>query len=509
MSDRASRRDGRKEATDGIVATDDGAPTGPSSTTEGDGEPLLSVRGVSKRFAENDSLLRRLRPDQSVRYVRAVDDVSFEIRRGETLGLVGESGCGKSTLARTILGLIEPTAGTVEFDGDPVGGGQAALRAFRSDAQMIFQDPSASLNPRYTVQETLTEPMAVHGIGRSDSDRVRRAATLLERVRLQTDVLDDYPHELSGGQCQRVAIARALAVEPRLLVADEPTSALDVSVQVSVLEVLTELQAEMNLAMLFITHDLSVVRHVSDRIAVMYLGELIERGECTDVFTSPRHPYTAALLSSIPVPDPTVDRERIPLYGDVPTPVDPPSGCRFHTRCPAVIPPPAWAGDQAQWRRLFEFKTRVADGTVAPESLRASLATDRDGPIGDAALVDAIYDEHLAAKEGENGPDAPGPDHGGRAVPLPETVARDCRAAIEDLVAGDRDAAVEALAEAGARSVCEREAPVPIDRDGNRVGVNERTTGRALVRCHLRDPEYADRPAVAELIDRDDDGGQM
>ncbi|HEX8851851.1 MAG TPA: dipeptide ABC transporter ATP-binding protein, partial [Pyrinomonadaceae bacterium] len=286
------------------------------------------VRGLVKHFPVEGS-------DD---VVRAVDGVTFEIFRGETLGLVGESGCGKSTVGRCLLRLIEPTHGEVSFEGQDVTqmrGGD--LRRLRRQMQIIFQDPYASLNPRLRVRDIVGEPLVVHRIG-DKAERRARVADLLKKVGLDPDYMNRYPHEFSGGQRQRIGIARALALNPKLIVADEPVSALDVSVQAQVINLLEDLQAEFDLTYLFISHGLAVVEHISDRVAVMYLGRIVEVASATELYANPLHPYTRALLSAIPVPDPTRKRERIVLKGDVPTPINPPSGCRFHTRCPEAIP---------------------------------------------------------------------------------------------------------------------------------------------------------------------------
>ncbi len=292
--------------------------------------PLLSVRNLRKYFPVRGGLLKRV-----VDQVHAVDDVSFDLAAGSTLGLVGESGCGKSTTGRCLLRLIEPTAGTIRFgDRDVRALAGDDLRALARDMQIIFQDPFASLNPRMTVGSIVSEGIVIHGLARNASEIEQRVVHLLETVGLDAGHLRRYPHEFSGGQRQRIGIARALAVNPKLIVCDEAVSALDVSIQAQVINLLEDLRAQFNLTYIFIAHDLSVVEHISDRVAVMYLGRIVEIASARELYTRPRHPYTEALLSAVPIPDPTVERKRIPLIGDVPSPLHPPAGCHFHTRCP-------------------------------------------------------------------------------------------------------------------------------------------------------------------------------
>ncbi|WP_207587789.1 ABC transporter ATP-binding protein [Halomontanus rarus] len=358
----------------------------------GSEQPLVRVDSLHKYFYEKNSIVDRLLGEEPVA-VRAVDDVSFDIHRGETLGLVGESGCGKSTTGETLLHLQEPTDGAVEFQGRNVFElAGRHLDRFRRSAQVVFQDPFSSLDPRMTIGRIVQQPLDVHSVD-TEADRRDRVQNLLEVVGLSADQFDRYPHEFSGGQRQRIAIARALALEPEFVVLDEPTSSLDVSVQAEVLNLLDDLQDEFDLTYLLISHDLSVIRHVCDRVAVMYLGEIVEIGPVENIFAEPKHPYTQALLASVPrASTDEKERERETISGDVPSPRDPPSGCRFRTRCPEVIPPADLEIEQSTYRDLMNLRERVESRELSLELVDDGEGNRIDGSSGRVGNVD-VTDE--------------------------------------------------------------------------------------------------------------------
>ena len=357
---------------------------------------LLEVEDLTRHFVVRRSLLGR-----PLATVQAVDGVSFSVAAGETLALVGESGCGKTTVSRLVLRLIEPTSGTVRFDGqDVLALDAAALRRFRRQAQLVFQDPYGSLNPRMTVGEILAEPLALH-TALPPRERAGRVAELLDMVGLPGVAARRYPHEFSGGQRQRVAIARALAVEPKLVICDEPVSALDVSIRSQILNLLRELQRRLGLAYIFISHDLAVVKHIADRVAVMNLGRIVETAPAERLFAEPRHPYSHALISAIPLPDPTARRDRVVLQGDLPSALSPPPGCRFHTRCPHVIARcrvdvPALIDDAGHatachcWAELPPFAVAATGGAPSPALERLMAAFTRVSDVEPARGVDKV-----------------------------------------------------------------------------------------------------------------------
>ena len=425
-----------------------------------DSDPVLEAEGLRKYFSQSDGIVDRILGGGG--QVKAVDGVDLELRSGETLAVVGESGCGKSTLGQTLLNLHAPTGGTIRYRGEDITGlTGGSMRPYRAELQMIFQDPLASLNPRQTVGDILTAPMEVHGIGDSDDDRRDRVRDLLERVGLEARHIDRYPAQFSGGQQQRVGIARALAVEPDVIVADEPVSALDVSVQAQILNLLEELQDEFDVSLLFITHDLSVVRQVADRVAVMYLGEIVETAPVDELFETQYHPYSEALLSAVPRIDPEARGDRIVLEGNVPSPLDPPTGCRFHTRCHRVVPSADWPGDQPTFRRAFTLRNRVENGEIDPEAARRRLEAEGE-PADEAAVAAHIVETSLP----------------GSVAGLPSETRDAVETAMELLVAGDEDAAAERLADA-LPSPCTDETPRVVEPGPGRTAACHRTDSDA------------------------------
>jgi peptide/nickel transport system ATP-binding protein len=417
------------------------------------GDTLVEVEGLRKYYQQTDGYVDQLLPGEDAS-VKAVDGVDLDVREGETLGLVGESGCGKSTAGRAILHLDPPTDGRVVFAGTDLGSlSKSELRERRKDVQMVFQDPMSSLDPRQTVEQTVAEPLRIHGL--AEGRRRERVTELMEAVGLDPGQRDRYPNELSGGQRQRVGIARALAVDPDFIVADEPVSALDVSVQAQIINLLRDLQEEFGLTYLFIAHDLSVVRHISDRVAVMYLGEIVEVAETDALFDDPRHPYTNALLSAIPVPDPSAQTDdRTILRGDVPSPVNPPSGCHFRTRCPSVIPPDDLDVSQEDYREVMFYRQRVESRDVDLTAVREEATADRAVADGGDALVAGLREQFL-----------------------PEGLSGEAREAVEssfDRLAAEDWAGAESVLRETFESVCERSDP-------------GRGDGGHATACHLYD----------------------
>jgi peptide/nickel transport system ATP-binding protein len=422
--------DADEPVTDGAVVQGSVATDGPGAGAGASDDALLSVRGLEKHYPVRSGLLRRV-----TGHVRAVDGISFDISEGETVGLVGESGCGKSTATTTLLQLEEPTAGSINFDGEDVTEyDRAEQKRFRRRAQMVFQDPNSAFDPQMTVGESIAEPLEIHGL--HDEGRKREIVDeILELVDMSAADASRHPHEFSGGQKQRIALARALVLNPDLLVADEPVSALDASVQAEILTLLSDLQEQLGLSMLLITHDLGVVREVCDRVGVMYLGEIVEKGSTEELFRDPQHPYTAALLASIPTPNPRERGAAVELTGDVPSPEDPPSGCSFHPRCPRVIPPDDYEFEDGSFRSVLDVRLAAEADEVDTDRLDTAAAVREEFDVPDE-LSDAGAEDVVAA-------------------------------AADDVAAGDVARAAERLGETFV-SVCEREEPTLQPTDSGR-----------------------------------------
>ncbi|WP_115862317.1 ABC transporter ATP-binding protein [Halorussus litoreus] len=440
-------------------------------------EPLVEVKGVSKLFDLTQGVTDRLL-GREANPVRAVDDVSFTINEGDIMGIAGESGCGKTTLGKLLVRLYEPTHGTIEFDGMDIGAlTNEREREFRKRVQMIFQDPFESLNPRMTVFQSVMEPLKINDIGDSYHDRRDRVKEVLEDVGLAPAdaYLDEFPKELSGGERQRVAIARALVVNPDFIVCDEPVSMLDVSIRAGVLNLMQDLQDEYGLTYVFISHDLSLIRYMCDRTAIMYLGDIVEQGPTDDVVMDPKHPYTEALFDAVPEIDPEAERHRANVTGEVPDPRNPPSGCRFHPRCSNVIPPENWTGSQDAFRRTIQFKRRVLTDDLDPEEALENAGRDSVDAILERGLALDLPEEHSLAGEDSHAVDP-------SAIDLPSDAERTLRRAAEQMLDDDPDAAAAEL-DGEFVSICEREHP------------EMRETGTRVTACHLYETE--ERDAVA------------
>lgn len=415
--------------------------------------PILEVEGLRKHFVQNDSFVDRVLGNS--RTVQAVDGVDLSVGEEEIVGVVGESGCGKSTLAKLILNLERATSGSVRYKGDELTGvSDKRMREYRRDIQMIFQAPLGSLNPRRTVGEIIRTPLEVHDIGANEAERMDMVRDVIKKVGLDPNHLSRYPRQFSGGQQQRIAIARALILEPELLIADEPVSALDVSVQAQILSFLNEIQDDMGLSIIFIAHDLGVIRHIADRVYVMYLGKIVESGPTETLFNDPKHPYTRSLLSAIPRIDPKRQRDRVILRGTVPSPIDPPSGCRFNTRCPVVIPPPDWSGTQEEFTACFQFRDMVQNDDYEISLVQSEVDSD-------ANMHDRLAEEYLPMSLED----------------LPAEAAEMITDALAAIVEGDESEAQSILAEA---------FPSPCETDVPRQSQVE--SGHATA-CHRYDPE--------------------
>ncbi|MFT4932501.1 MAG: peptide/nickel transport system ATP-binding protein [Natronomonas sp.] len=445
----------------------------------GNGDPLIEVRNVSKYFDQTASVTDRLlRRDPQP--VRAVEDVSLTIDQGDIIGIAGESGCGKTTLGNMLVKLYPPTEGEIIFDGQRLADmSRSDEREFRQRVQMIFQDPFESLNPRMTVLDSVVEPLKINDMGETYQQRRNRAIEVLDDVGLSPaeQFLDQYPGELSGGERQRVAVARALVVDPDFIVADEPVSMLDVSIRASVLNLMRDLQDEYDLTYLFVSHDLALIRYMTDETGIMYLGDIVEYGDTTQIVENPQHPYTKALFDAVPVVDPQRERRRANVAGEIPSPRNPPSGCKFHPRCPEVIPPDNWTGDQDAYRRFVMFQSGLRDREIGPGSLEG-LEVDLESDEAVRMLLERelaldVPQEHRQVDES---PEA-GVDVDRLSIPpdAMETLRQAARNALQE----NYEAALDRIGEEY-RSVCATEHP------GFRTAAGRQTA------CHLYDGETED-----------------
>ncbi|NEU56713.1 ABC transporter ATP-binding protein [Halorussus sp. MSC15.2] len=438
-------------------------------------DPLIEVENVSKWFDMSQGVMDRLMGKEP-NPVKAVDDVSFTINEGDIMGIAGESGCGKTTLGKLLVQLHEPTSGSIRFDGNDITDmSNEEEKEFRKRVQMIFQDPFESLNPRMTVFQSVVEPLRINDMHDGYNERRDRVIEVLNEVGLSPAeaYLNEFPKELSGGELQRVAIARALVVNPDFVVCDEPVSMLDVSIRAGVLNLMKELQDEYGLTYVFISHDLSLIRYMCDRTAIMYLGDLIEQGPTDDVVMDPKHPYTEALFDAVPEVDPESKRHRANVTGEVPNPRNPPSGCRFHPRCSEIIPPENWTGDQPAFRRVFKFKRQVVTEQLDPEDVGIGPGTPPDRAADELlehGLALELPEEHKS--EGERGTTIEW-----QRLDIPQDAEQTLRETARRVVDGDYDAAREIL-DGEFETICAREHP------------DLRTAGDQITACHLYEGEH-------------------